>query len=144
MLEAKEQDLNLICVIDGKSKHHVMPLLQFKCLLPSAGKDSISSKTNGNNIPMEMTMLKELMSLLNTIGHLNILSLFNLAGEAKGVETKSPAQKKKVHPPKEISSDPHNTTTFHRYSNKNGDKSEYWKNATETRKISRSSYTVIY
>ncbi|RZC62955.1 hypothetical protein C5167_024700 [Papaver somniferum] len=59
------------------------------------------------------------------------------------IETKSPAKEEKcASPQKKFSSDPHNAATFHKYSsNKNGDKSDCWKNATETRKISRSSYT---
>ncbi|XP_026457149.1 uncharacterized protein LOC113357877 [Papaver somniferum] len=52
----------------------------------------------------------------------------------KGTKTKSPAKEEKCAPPqKKFSSDPHNTATFHKYSsNKNGDKSDCWKNATET------------
>ncbi|KAI3878334.1 hypothetical protein MKX03_021794, partial [Papaver bracteatum] len=42
------------------------------------------------------------------------------------IETKSPAKEEKCAPtPKKFSSDPRNTTTFHKYSsNKNGDKSD--------------------
>ncbi|KAI3950361.1 hypothetical protein MKW98_003844 [Papaver atlanticum] len=113
---------------------------------------------------------------------LDILSLLNLAGEAKGgnsgcnnadgpalrvsllnyqvpkdmhkvaeipvlrfspvnyqlqkdtLETKSPAKEEKcASPRKKFSSYPHNIATLHKYSsNKNGDKSDCWKNATET------------
>lgn len=46
---------------------------------------------------------------------------------------------------RKYSSDPHNTTSFQKYSsNKNGDKSDFRKKATETRKISTPSCTVIY
>ncbi|KAI3876221.1 hypothetical protein MKX03_019861 [Papaver bracteatum] len=52
----------------------------------------------------------------------------------KDTKTKSPAKEEKcASPQKKFSSDPHNTATFRKYSsNKNGDKSDCWKNTTET------------